>query len=203
MEQGGDGGLDRSLRIVVLLALALLAMVAVTGVWLVFQYRPDPITLPGAPGVGGDGQTQLVRRIHWAASSGLALASVAAVILAMIDRHGRRVAGIAIAVVAVLLIISAWITGLLLPWSQLALNSVQVGKNFRGYRWLWDGQDVKFVLVRRSEVSTTTVATLFIAHLILALLVGAAFTWVYVRAIRLRRHAGRDSTADHRVPADS
>jgi quinol-cytochrome oxidoreductase complex cytochrome b subunit len=174
----------RALRIVLLIALVLVAVVALSGIWLVFRYRPNPVAALGAPRVAGDHPAQVVRAIHRLGSLGLLLASTVVVVLAVVDRVGRRVGRVAIAVVTIPLVASAWVTGLLLPWTQLALYSVQVGESFRGYQWLWNGQDVRFVLIGQTEVSTTAVAWLLIAHVTLGLLMTAAFSALLVRADR-------------------
>jgi quinol-cytochrome oxidoreductase complex cytochrome b subunit len=90
------------------------------------------------------------------------LAFVIAAIGLLVQRR-RRIA-IALPVIAVLGVVGAGITGCLLPWDQLSLNSVTVGENIRGYIDILGNNDVNYVLVGNSEVSLSTFTRVYWLH---------------------------------------
>jgi quinol-cytochrome oxidoreductase complex cytochrome b subunit len=156
--------------LVVALGVALVVLVA-TGIWLWRNYRPaaamawnDIETLDGH-------HEQGVRVAHrwasWAAVwLGLALAVVVVRRWWVLRRTAGRPGGgpTAIAGVGVVLVLAAAsFTGYLLPWDQLGLWAVTVGTNMRGFSPIFR-DNVRFVLVGSSQISTTTYRRWFVVH---------------------------------------
>jgi cytochrome b6 len=162
---------------------------AATGVWLTFNYRPQASdAFPELAPPTGDLVVQDVHR--WLAVALIptvvaALGLVATLLLRQAPRWRWRHVLLPIALVAALV---ASFTGFALPWDQLALESVTVGRRVAGYDWIWRAEPgVRFVIVDGLQVSTGTMAALFVVHLaVTAVLVVA----LGVLAVQPRRSAG-------------
>jgi quinol-cytochrome oxidoreductase complex cytochrome b subunit len=176
-------------RVLAWTVVAFVVVLAVTGAYLVVDYRPKPVQAWG-PGIGeadgGPTFAGLVRTAHrWTALiavlPSLALAAVAFAEAMARWRGPRRrrtgsVAGPAIAVTVIVAVAS----GFLLPWDQLALWSVTVGRNDAGYRWLLD-DEVRFVLQHGAEVSVASMRTAFVVHVLVVSAVLVASLGALVR----------------------
>lgn len=165
-------------RLLTWVVIALVVVLAATGAYLSVAYRPSAAQAwPSLPPSGSRVPALLTpaRTVHrWCAwlvvLPALTLAAVAFA-EAMVRWRGprrRRSGALAGPVVAGFTIV-ALLTGLLLPWDQLALRAVTVGTDLRGYRWLL-GDDVRFVLRGGAEWSVGAMRALFGLHV---LLVGA------------------------------
>jgi quinol-cytochrome oxidoreductase complex cytochrome b subunit len=176
-------GLTRARIALVAVLTAELVLLAATGLWLVFRYRPtsDP---------GG------FQELHHVLSRVAIPTAIAAGILVVLDARRKRAGWRRgrVALVAgpglVVLVVAAAFTGYLLPWDQLALWAVTVGTNMRGYRPVF-GSSVKYVLLGSTEVSQSTMWRWFVVHtmVISALMLAALFF-----AWRPRRRAGAEGT---------
>jgi quinol-cytochrome oxidoreductase complex cytochrome b subunit len=161
-----------------LLGVAFLVL-AVSGAWLWFKYRPTAAaafpTIRTRPR-----SSSWVRTVHRVASGltvVLALSTLVLLIGRRIRARGRGVvAGLAVLATGV----AAAFTGYLLPWDQLALWAVTVGKNVSGVRAVF-GATVKYVLVDGREVSPGTYRFWAIAHVTLGVLVAAAGVLAWLR----------------------
>lgn len=146
-------------------------LLTVTGVALYFLYRPEPAAAwTDADGLGSSlGRevrlAHLLADVHaWAAWLALPTAVVSGVLLALRARVAERVArGMALGVGLVVVVGAAQVSGLLLPWDQLALSAVTVGTSLSGYTWLWD-DTVRFVLVDRTELAPATMLKWLLVH---------------------------------------
>jgi quinol-cytochrome oxidoreductase complex cytochrome b subunit len=158
--------------------IALVVVLAATGAYLAVAYRPSAAQAwPSLPPTGSQvpALVATARTVHrWCAwlvvLPALTLAAVA-LAEAMVRWHGprpRRSGALAGPAVGAFVVV-ALISGLLLPWDQLALRAVTVGTDLRGYTWLL-GDDVRFVLRDGAEWSVGTMRALFGVHV---LLVGA------------------------------
>jgi quinol---cytochrome c reductase cytochrome b subunit, bacillus type len=152
-----DRGWVMATRVALGVVGVLLVVLVVTGVMLVFQYRPN---VSAAYGQGrGISKTLRVRAVHRDASI-LLLPAVGALFIAAgglaLVRHrpARLVWPLLVGVMAV----AASVTGYLLPWDQLALWRVTVGENLGGYRRILFHQDVNFVLIGDKEIARSTLA---------------------------------------------
>jgi quinol-cytochrome oxidoreductase complex cytochrome b subunit len=173
----------------------LLAVLIVTGVMLMFQYRPD--TTPEFARVYGIQPHLFVRTVHRTASRLLLPAFtalfVAAVGLAVVRHRPVRVVWPILAGVAVL---AASFTGYLLPWDQLAFWSVRVGEHVSGYRPILFHSNVKYVLLGNKEIGTSTLARWVWVHsigvtvVLIALLIVIG---VQTRATRQRTASDADA----------
>src|ERR1043165_7362973 len=152
------------------LSFFLFILLTITGIFLMFFYRPtaaqawsDIYTLQTSVTFG-----LLVRNMHrWAAH--LMVLSVF-LHMARVFYHGAykppREFNWVIGVVLLLLTLLLSFTGYLLPWDQLALWAVTVGKNMMGYTPVF-GNQVRFVLLGGSEIGTDTLLRWYVLHVLL------------------------------------
>jgi quinol-cytochrome oxidoreductase complex cytochrome b subunit len=161
---------------------AQVALLALTGLWLVLFYRPSS---PGAwatiatarrVATASDG----VRLVHRLVAFAAGPTSLAAATLVIVDgrmrRPGWRRGRLALIVGPALpvLVAAAGFTGYLLPWDQLALWAVTVGTNMHGFRPAF-GSNVRFVLIGGFEISKATLRRWFMVHVVvISLLLASA-----------------------------
>ncbi len=145
-------------------------VLAVTGLWLVFFYRPSPAAAwPGMHLSGSAGVAGAVHDIHRLAAMIALPTAVVAGVLVVVDgrirREGWRPSRLALVGGPALVIVTflASFTGYLLPWDQLALRAVTVGSNMRGYGPVFRSS-VLFALVGSAEVTRTTLLGWFLVH---------------------------------------
>lgn len=143
-----------------------LAVLAVTGVALFFVYRPSTGQAWTGVATTSDATVAAVRTVHRVASALAVTTAVAAVAIQAVTRtHGRwRSALVGAALVVTLL--AASFTGYLLPFDQLALWAVTAGEDLSGYRPFF-GDEVRFVLIRGTEVAATTIVRWLGVHSLL------------------------------------
>jgi quinol-cytochrome oxidoreductase complex cytochrome b subunit len=170
-----DGGVDEraanerawvlATRVTLGIVAVLVAVLVVTGILLVFSYRPD-VTAPFAvaPVVA---PRVWSRTVHRLASELLLLAFVGVAVssagLALVRRRlVRLIAPLATGAT----MFAALITGFLLPWDQLAMYRVTVGENITGYHEIVFTNHVKYVLVGNHEIGASTFARWFWIHTI-------------------------------------
>jgi quinol-cytochrome oxidoreductase complex cytochrome b subunit len=159
--------LTRATRVGVALAAVLLAVLAASGAWLWWNYRPD--------------RDQWIRTVHEVAAATLLVIAVALVVLSIVRRARTGAAGIVAAVGVLVTTGAAYVLGRLLPWNQLALWAVTVGSDVRGAQVTFDDR-VKFIIVRGREVSASTYHWWAVLHLVLSALVLLALVMVWLRA---------------------
>jgi quinol-cytochrome oxidoreductase complex cytochrome b subunit len=159
-------------RIVLLWVVVVLAgVLAVSGVWLTFTYRPN--AAQAWPGVSDPSPMQWPRMIHlvatWLivpAAAGLMVASAA------VKRATAPAVGLLVLVIALAY------TGFLIAWDQLALWAVIP----EGYHGMWTAafdDRVRFVLIGSVEISQGTLRLWFIVHgAVLAVIFGATLATV-------------------------
>lgn len=133
----------------------LVAVLAVTGLSLVGDYRP---TAPGA-------DLPLDQGLHQLAATLLQAVALLAVVSALGWSYGsgRRV-WIGPAVVLVL-VMAASVTGQRLPWDQLALWAVTLGSGVEGVWYAAFDKSVRFVLVDGGELSPSSYRRDVLLHL--------------------------------------
>ncbi len=169
-------------RVTLVLFLSLL----VTGMYLVFFYRPtaaaawsDIYELKANWALGA-----FVQSTHrWV--SFLMIPMVATLALLGLFETGftlrnRRTAAVLLPVLAV----AGVLTGFVLPWDQLALQSVTVGTNISGYAPVF-GDEVRFVLTDGWMIGKGFLAAALIVH---TLVIGSLFVGVFV-FVRTKRDA--------------
>ena len=146
--------------------------VVVSGVLLFFFYRPSGVQASGGSLAG----SALSRTLSIAHIAAIALAIQGIVALTIIGairqrRPGHGLAGLTIPGVTLAVAISSWavatVSGILLRWDQLALPTVTVGNEFRGYTWLF-GDEVQFVLSNGAVVEVSSFQRTTIIHLVAA-----------------------------------
>lgn len=161
-----------------MLAVALVVL-AVSGIWLWFNYRPDP--WGSIPTVRGHVHTTSWIRTTHRIASGLAVLLALATLILLIGRRIRTGGrGIVAGLVVLATAAAASYTGTLLPWDQLALWAVTVGSNIRGVQAIYDSE-VKYILIGSREVSPGTYQFWSIAHVVLGVLVGVAVLLAWLR----------------------
>jgi quinol-cytochrome oxidoreductase complex cytochrome b subunit len=185
-------------RVGVLLLTVEVAVLVVTGVLLFFVYRPEtvPFTSAYATHRSLTFSQVMVRTHRWTAWAAVLTSTVTAVLIvteAAVRWRGprRRRNGVVTGPVILAAVIASFLTGLLLPWNQLALWAVTVGNNLRGYRPLF-GDQVRFVLIGGAEVATGTLLTWLSVHAALIVPLLAAL-W----ASRSRRRASAPGLDPH------
>jgi len=169
-----------AVRVLVWAAVVQTALLAVTGAYLFFEYRP---------GSGFDSElatrvriAHIVQAVHRIDSQVLLLTLFALAVVAIVVHIGHRrerVTAWALAAVAAL----ASFTGFVLPWDQLALFAVTVGTNFSGYQDIIAG-DVRFVIIGNSEIGTATLTRWLWIHLGLGVIALGGSVWLLARLRR-------------------
>ena len=168
-------------------------MLAGSGTYLFFEYRPSPSGFDLSPGLDTRVKVErIVREFHRVDAWLVAATLLALGIVVLVERVGRRWDRInAWGVLAICALAS--ITGLLLPWDQLALWSVTVGANLAGYRPIVDEQ-IRFVLIDHEEIGPSTVLRWLVVHIVLGLVALAAIVRL-VFGLRGSRRSPREGAA--------
>jgi quinol-cytochrome oxidoreductase complex cytochrome b subunit len=195
-QRGAKDGLERARALALAVLLVEVGVLALTGIALYFVYRPSDVSawndiraLNSGPRIG-----YIVRAVHLnVARLAVPTVLVAGVLTALVRSARRRWLGPAVGTAMVPVAAAAFATGFRLPWDQLALWAVTVGRNFPGYEPLRDGS-VRFVLIGGAEVSPSTILRWLLAHVALGglLAVLAALAW-------RRRASGSGAAEQHRV----
>ena len=149
-----------------------LAVLVVTGVYLHFEYVP----------------TSAWRDVHRFAA--YALVATAVALVACSPTRGVR------ALVLALLAGAATTTGLRLPWDGLAVTVVRIG-GVHGYRWLFEGDLVRYVQRGHDDISLPNLRRWMVLHVALGIAAGGSL------AAHLRRTAAVPGAEEHRAPARS
>ena len=180
-------------RVAVIVLAAEVALLALTGVWLVLNYLPDSAanwTLLGRQVHGG--REQLLRIVHRYLAHLAVVTSlgVGGIVLAeaIVDPgRPRRVFVFLLGPLVVLAVVAASLTGYLLPWDHLALWAVKVNGNVRGYGPVFSAQ-TRFVLLGSVEVGKESFWHWFLTHTVGIPLVVIGLGLVCMR-VRRRRPA--------------
>lgn len=189
-------------RVLAWVLIGQVAVLAATGIVLVFSYRPTPMQAWGvltldAGGVGGYSFAHAVRTAHrWTAWSTLLPAALLAAVacgeaLARWTGPLRRRSGALTGPATAVLVIAGVVSGFVLPWDQLALWGVAVGTEYQGFTWLLR-DDVRFVLLDGAEVSVPAMRAWFSAHVLVIPLLLAPSLWAMARR-------GRPTQEPHQV----
>ncbi len=169
------------------LSFFLFILLTVTGIFLMFFYRPtaaqawdDVKTLETAVTFGS-----LVRNMHrWAAH--LMVLSVF-LHMARVFYHGAykppREFNWVIGVMLLMLTLLLSFTGYLLPWDQLALWAVTVGTNMMGYTPVF-GREVRFVLLGGKEIDSPTLLRWYVLHVLMLPFVIVIFMAIHFWRVR-------------------
>lgn len=172
--------LARAQRILLGAVVVVAAVLAVTGVWLTFNYRPDAaqawrdLDLPST-GIGW------ARLTHQAATAVLLILLVAFLVVGIVaSRPWRSATALLVTTLAL-----TW-TGFLLPWDQLALWAVTTGTNYDGMLGAAFGDDVRFVLLGGVEISQATLRLWLLVHTVALTAVFAGLLILAVRSTRSR-----------------
>jgi quinol-cytochrome oxidoreductase complex cytochrome b subunit len=169
------------------LSFFLFILLTVTGIFLMFFYRPTAAdawntvqNLETAVTFGS-----LVRNMHrWAAHL-----MVLTVFLHMsrVFYHGAykapREFNWVIGVILLTLTLLLSFTGYLLPWDQLALWAVTVGTNMMGYTPVF-GSQVRFVLLGSKEIGNDTLLRWYVLHVLMLPFVIVIFMAVHFWRVR-------------------
>ncbi len=169
------------------LSFFLFILLTVTGIFLMFFYRPSDIS---AWNDISDLQTSvafglLVRNMHrWGAH--LMVLSVF-LHMARVFYHGAykppREFNWVIGVVLLMLTLLLSFTGYLLPWDQLSMWAVAVGTNMMGYSPVI-GTQVRFVLLGGKEISGETLLRWYVLHVLMLPFVIVIFMAIHFWRVR-------------------
>src|SRR5260221_8038993 len=169
------------------LSFFLFILLTVTGIFLMFFYRPEAAsawndikTLQTAVTFG-----LLVRNMHrWAAH--LMVLSVF-LHMARVFYHGAykppREFNWVIGIILLTLTLLLSFTGYLLPWDQLSLWAVTVGTNMMGYTPVF-GSQVKFALLGGAEIGGATLFPWYGFHVLMLPLVIVVFIGIHLCQVR-------------------
>ncbi len=169
------------------LSFFLFILLTVTGIFLMFFYRPtasaayaDMETLRSAVTFG-----LLVRNMHrWGAH--LMVLSVF-LHMARVFYHGAykspREFNWVIGVILLTLTLLLSFTGYLLPWDQLALWAVTVGTNMMGFTPVF-GNEVRFVLLGGVEIGSDTLLRWYVLHVLMLPFVTVIFMAIHFWRVR-------------------
>jgi quinol-cytochrome oxidoreductase complex cytochrome b subunit len=168
---------------------AALLVLVVTGLYLIWNYVPAPTLI--FRNVHGSGHVSSLPRdvqsVHrWASRVFVALGLGAAVLAGILAGQRRRwrpgLAGAGLVVAA----LAAAVTGRLLPWDQLALWAVTVGKNFKGVTSMLPGDEIRYVIVGGREMSVESYQRYFFSHTLVVPVVLLALGGLLLRLTRPR-----------------
>jgi quinol-cytochrome oxidoreductase complex cytochrome b subunit len=86
-------------------------------------------------------------------------------VMAVVSALRRRRVGAGLVGVTFLIAgLAASFSGSLLPWDQLGLWTVTVGRDIKGYAPIVSGDEIRFVIVGTSRISTDTFTRWFFTH---------------------------------------
>jgi quinol-cytochrome oxidoreductase complex cytochrome b subunit len=186
----------RALVVLIVVAVGLLVVLSVTGVWLWQNYKP----------IGFTGLDELTpaqravdryRTVHEFASFALIAVVVAIAVLTVVIPAVRRwwpAVTAAVGLVAV-----AFVTGPLLAWDLLSVWAVTTGLDKMGYSKMFS-DDVRSVLVDGREISPGTFMVYVFAHVLPAVV--ALVAVVVLIAIRRGRHRDDVETPAETAPLE-
>jgi quinol---cytochrome c reductase cytochrome b subunit, bacillus type len=183
-------------RVTLAIVALILGVLVVTGVMLVFGYRPNvTAAFAAVQGIPSHSQTRTVHRVaSQALFPAFGCLAIAATGLALVRHRAWRLVAV---VAAGFGVVTASFTGFLLPWDQLALTRVTVGTNITGYGKILFGNDVKYVLLGRNEVGPSTLARWFWVHVL------AASLLIVVSLVIVALHTRTDRRDRSHSPASS
>jgi quinol-cytochrome oxidoreductase complex cytochrome b subunit len=195
-EEASGSGLRTARKIFFGLLAIEFAVLAGTGQFLVFGYRPEASQSWTDVGRLSSGVHlwAVARLAHRTTSSVFLATALGAAVVAALHFRARRASeestrarrrslGLLLGIGLFPLALFASFTGYLLPWDQLALWAVTVGTNMRGYRPIF-GHQVKFVLMGGVEIDRETLVRWLFVHLVvggplIALFIVAAWSLVH------------------------
>jgi heme A synthase len=149
---------------------ALSAVLAASGAWLWWNYRPD--------------RDDWIRTTHEVAAISLLVVAVLLVVVAILRRARTGASGVVAAVGVFATVGASYVTGRLLPWDQLALWAVVAGKDIQyGVAGTFDDR-LRYLIVRSREVSIDSYHFWAISHVVLAVLVVATLVLLWWRTRR-------------------
>ena len=183
-----------ALRAITIGTAALWGILLVTGVYGVFFYRPTAAAAYADMEVLRSEVTLglITRWIHRTAAWLVLLLTAAGVVTAAVQSGWRRASPWA---VLIPLTSAMGFTGFLLPWNQLALWSITVGTNMTGFTPVF-GDNVRFVLLDGMEVSTTTLRTWLLIHILLLPLLAALVVGIAALVSRRNRTAATTTSEE-------
>jgi quinol-cytochrome oxidoreductase complex cytochrome b subunit len=178
----GVTGWDLATKALQRAATVCLAVLVVTGIPLLWLYRP-PLSQEWVELIGLEQswwdrvQDDWLREIHYLASLLLVPLVVGGLVVAFLRRSiapARAVASqIGVGAVGLAVAVVGGVTGLLVAWDQLGLEAVTVGDSYRG-ALAATRSDVRFVIVDGAEVSPGTYLGMLAVHTLAVPVLGIA-----------------------------
>ena len=145
------------------LSFFLFILLTVTGIFLMFFYRPE------ATAAWND-----IQNLQTSVTFGLLVRNM--------HRWGAHLMVLA-GVILLMLTLLLSFTGYLLPWDQLALWAVTVGTNMMGYTPVF-GQEVRFVLLGGAEIGSETLLRWYVLHVLFLPFVIVIFMAIHFWRVR-------------------
>lgn len=169
------------------LSFFLFLVLTVTGVLLMFYYRPavqvayqDMKDLEAVVTFG-----MLLRNIHRYAAHGMVITVFLHMVRVFYTGSYKPPREFNWGVGAILLFLTFFLsfTGYLLPWDQLALWAVTVGTNMMGYTPVF-GSQVRFVLLGGAEIGTDTLLRWYVLHVLFFPFITVIFMAIHFWRVR-------------------
>ena len=153
------------LRILGFTLCAAFVVLLATGLWLIWNYRPDEAAIwANVRHLRGMEWVRRIRTIHRIAGEGTAISGVAFGLLMVVDSiRRRRWFSVPPGVLTMIVIPLAAFSGVLLAWDQLGLWAVTVGTDLSGFGFLFEHQ-VRSIYVGSSQISVDTFQRWFWVH---------------------------------------
>jgi len=177
----------------------LLLVLLWTGLVLTFNYRPR-ITGYGDVTLLKSGDAVFsARNIHrWTARLFVFAGSFLGVACFALFIVRKRWISLSLPLFAGFLAVIAFVSGLLLPWDELALTRVRVGSNIKGYTDILSGGDIKYVIVGHTEIEPAAFIAWFWTHIgaTVAIVLVAVLIAVFARRPRSEKPLGGEFGAE-------
>jgi quinol-cytochrome oxidoreductase complex cytochrome b subunit len=197
--RGGPSAWWRASVVLAAVAGVLILVLAVTGAYLSFRYRPQVSeAFEGVEGLEGferHGLPETMRTVHTGASTllfwagfGLFVTGLGRAVQSFREGNGRRATAAAGGLPLALLVavVLASFTGYLVAYEQLALGSITVASGFDGVWAAAFDADVVFILVEGSEVEQSEFARWVLVHVAAVPIVLIALTAAIGRKLTRR-----------------
>jgi len=178
----------RAVKILPIVTLGVVAVAALTGLALVWTYRPA--TTWGDTTLGDDAVRGLVSVHELSLQAAVTLALVTVVLLGVARQSVGRVVAMGVVWFSAIVASMTWH---LIAWDQIALESVTVGTDLRGLLFPAFDDGVAFILMGGAEIGQETYRVWLLVHLA-ALAVSVVASLAAVRPVRgASEHADVDA----------
>lgn len=189
----------RATNIALCIVGVLLVFLLATGLVLTFNYRPRITGYANVRLIRSADSILSARNIHrWTARLFIPAGAFLGVASFALFIVRKRWISLSLPLFGGFLAVIAFVTGLLLPWDELALTRVTVGSNIKGYTDILGGGDIKYVIVGRTEIEPGAFIAWFWTHIgaTVAIVLVAALIAVFTRRLPSEQALGGEVGAE-------